>query len=182
MEEPGVPGEVDPARALNEEADRERVRSERPAQVKSRDGADPDGADLDRTTDGDLLDRPAQPGRRTAEPGRDEERCCPAEAADRVRVEVIGMGVRDEDCVERVQAAKLRCRTVAPERTEAIAEYRIGEEADPVKFDEQRRVAEVRDPEAAGRLLSRCPSSGRRAVRASRRAPGRILSAASASA
>lgn len=92
------------------------------------------------------------------------------------------MGVRDEDRVERAQAAKLRCRTVAPERTEAIAEYRIGEEADPVEFDEQRRVAEVRDPEAAGRLLSRCPSSGPRAVRASRRAPGRILSAASASA
>jgi hypothetical protein len=68
---------------------------------------------------------------------------------------------------------------VAAERAKSIAQERIGEEAHPVEFDEQRRVAEVRDSEPGGRLLSRLGYSPRRAVRASRRAPGPIWSAAS---
>ena len=56
-------------------------------------------ANLDGVTDADLLDRPSESRRRRAEPERDEERGRAAEPADRSRVEVIGMGVRDEDGV-----------------------------------------------------------------------------------
>jgi len=68
---------------------------------------------------------------------------------------------------------------VAAEWAEPIAEQGIGEKADPVELDEQRRVAEVGDADAASWRLSRRRSSAARAVRASRPASDRTWSAAS---
>ena len=62
---------------------------------------------------------------------------------------------------------------MAAERTEPIAEHGIGEEADPVELDEERRVAEVGDADATARRLSRRRSSAARAIPASRRASDR---------
>lgn len=150
--------------------------------MQSRDGGDGDRADPDRIADGDLLDRPSESRRRAAQPARDEERCRAAQPAQGRRVEMIGMGVRDEDRVERPDLGQVGRRPVAAERAKPVAQQGIGEEADSVELDEQRRVAEVGDADAAVRLLSRRRSSEVRAVRASRPASDRTWSAACGSA
>ena len=94
---------------------------------------------------------------------------------------MVGVSVRDEDRVELAERAEDGCGAVPAERPEPIAEDGIGQEAYAIEFDEQRRVAQVRDPELVGRLFSRLPSSAPRALRASRLAPGPTWSAASGS-
>lgn len=84
---------------------------------------------------------------------------------------MVRMGMRDEDGVEVADGRRVRCRSVTAERPEPAAEYGIGQDADAVELDEERRVAEVRDPSAAcppGQRVSRCRSPGARAVPASR--------------
>jgi hypothetical protein len=44
---------------------------------------------------------------------------------------------------------------VAPKRSQPTAEDGIGQEAHPVEFDQERRVAEVRDAKGTRRLVSR---------------------------
>jgi hypothetical protein len=57
-----------------------------------------------------------------AQPGRDEEWRHAAQPAQRWRVEVIGMGVRNEDGVQRPDRGQVGRRPMAAQRTEPIAE------------------------------------------------------------
>ena len=134
-------------------------------------GGDGDATDLDRLTNRDLLRRGADPRGGSPESARDEQPRRGPELPERSRVEVVGMGVRDEDGIEVADQRRIRRRPVASERAEPIAEEGIGQETDAVELDQERRVAEVDDPDSAvGRLRSvavspgapvrRCASSG----------------------
>ena len=97
------------------------------------------------------------------------------------------MGVRDEDGVQFADRFRVRHRPMAPEGSEPLAQQWIGQQADAVELDEQRRVAQVGDPNAVAcfallRLLSRRRFSATRVIRATPPARERTSSAASGSA
>jgi hypothetical protein len=96
---------------------------------------------------------------RVAQAGRDHDAARRGELPERGRIEVVGMGVRDEYRVEVADRRRIRGRPMTPKRPEPAAEDRIGQEADAIELDEERRMAEVRDPGAARarrELVSRC--------------------------
>lgn len=99
---------------------------------------------------------------------------------------MIGMRVRDEDGIELADRGPVGRRPVAAQRPEPVTQDGIGQQTDAVELDEERRVAEIRDPDAAvarpARQLSRPGSPGGPAAAASRLASGPLLSAVSGSA
>ena len=79
------------------------------------------------STDRDFRHLPAQACRGRAEPRRDEERLHVANLPEGVAVEVIGVSVRDQDCIEHPDRPRIGRWAVAAKRTQAIAEQRIRE-------------------------------------------------------
>jgi hypothetical protein len=65
------------------------------------------------------------------------------------------MGVRHEDRVELADRVSIRGRPVAAQRSKPVAKDGVGQEPNAIELDEQRRVAEIRDPDAAAARLAR---------------------------
>ncbi len=79
-------------------------------------------------------------------PAGDEDRDGPAEVAQRRHVEVVPVEVRQEDEVDAAQRSMaLRHRHDALERPDPCPRRRVGQDADPVELDEQRRMSDELD-------------------------------------
>ena len=172
-----VSGEVDARRSLDQESERARVTVERPSRMASRDRGHANRAELDAVVGGDLADLATVAGRAPAQAtGHDDQRATRDRAQGRT-VEMVGVAVRDQDGIDRAQAGGIRRRPKPAEGTQPCSEDGVGEDAHAVELDQDRGVADVRQPQGAphgrpqpGRSL-RSPSGSRqprrlRAVRA----------------
>ena len=169
-----VTGEVDRRRAgrLQEEPDRLRARRPRRDPVAGGYDLHLDPADREPLAGDDLDDFAVhRASRRPAEPARDDDGAAPGDPAERPRVEVVGVAVRDEDRVDVLEPALLRRRAVPLERARATSA--AGDRSRP-----GRRPAP--GPSSRGPRTGRSPSSSRdRPTRArpARRGRGRAAGA-----
>ena len=62
---------------------------------------------------------------------------------------MVRVAVRDQDTVDRPERGGIRRRPESAQRAEPSAEDGIGQEADAVEFDQDRRVAEVGQAQGA---------------------------------
>jgi hypothetical protein len=152
VEDVCVAGEVDAAPGLAEQvADGLGRRTERVAAgvVVGGRGGDRQAADLgllagrqlDDTLEAELGDVAAQAAR------DDQRRLRPlgGEPAQRRGVEVVEVGVRDEDGVEVAERVGVDGAAVAAQVRDPPAEDRVCEDADAAELDQQRRVPDVCD-------------------------------------
>jgi hypothetical protein len=72
---------------------------------------------------------------------RDDDGFRRTQAAEGAEVEVVVVDVGDEHRVEVLETAEVE-RLGAAEHDDALAEQRVGEEADAVQLDENRRVSD----------------------------------------
>ena len=117
----------------------------------------------------DLTDLAAAAGRGRSQTPRHHDQRITADSSKRFLAEVIRVPMRDQDAVDQTEPCRVRRLAHSPQRTEPSAEHRIGEEAHPIEFDEDRGVADVRQPQAALHgSLSGAAGRGVRVARASR--------------
>jgi F420-dependent oxidoreductase-like protein len=140
----GVAGEVRLGVAFDDVAQRTRFARERGAAagVVGGRGADGDGANgrlIAGVHLGDLAEAAA--GEQVSDPARDDDARVAAEAEERREVEVVVVGVGDED---RVHVGwRLLARGDAAEVQERATEHRVGDEPHAVQFEDTRAVADV---------------------------------------
>ncbi len=107
--------------------------------------------DVDRGADRELAHvAEADPGHPRAGADRDDHRRRPAEVAERRHVEVVPVEVRDEDRVDVAQPVAGGDRLDPPERADPPAGDRVGQQPDPVELDDERRVTDEVEFDAAG--------------------------------
>ena len=136
-------------------------------------GVRPGGASrrkLEHLARHDLPDGSAGSPRRTPEPAGDDHERIAVDAPKGIEVEVIRMGVRHEDGVDLADRTGIRRRADTTQGTKAGAQERIGQEAEAVHLDENRRVTEPGDPDGVAHAPVRVPAArgagrGRRANR-----------------
>ena len=152
VEEIGVAGEVDGLRARDDVADRIGGRAERRAAavVLGRHRADlrvaRSRASRHCSISIDRLELPlAQETPETA--GHDDRELLP-EPLERRQVEMVVVPMGDEDRIDAAQRPAQRPRS-PPEVRDAVAQQRIGQQADAVEIDEDRRVPYVLDSRQA---------------------------------
>ena len=118
----------------------------RPAPVAGGNGGDPRArGDLRALADADLADPQPDPAHRRAEASRDDDERVTGERPERRRVEMVGVGVRDRDDVDRAERVRVGRRAVTAERPEPVAQERIGQDPDVRQLEQDRRVAEIAD-------------------------------------
>ena len=103
--------------------------------------------------------------------GHDDQRIAP-KLPQRSRVEVVRMGMGDEDDVERADGGGVRGGAVPAQRPEPVAQERIGEATEAVGLDQDGRVADVGETDRALALRHRPRTASRSAGPPSRAASG----------
>jgi hypothetical protein len=145
-EELGVAREVDAALPFHDEPDGTGPRRHRraPSEVDGRDGSHGDAADLDLVAGGQLDHRPAE----APQPARGarcrHDGCAGIEPAQRGEVEVVSMRVGDQHGVQRSRVGGLR--RPPPQVHDARAQHGIREQPGPGEFEQDRGMAEPREP------------------------------------
>ena len=83
----------------------------------------------------------------------------PAEIAQRWDIEVVPVQVRQEDEIDAVEPRPVRDRLHPAQGPNPRPRHRVGQDPDPVEFDEDRRVAEELEGQPPGqRQLLRAAS------------------------
>ena len=125
-----------------------------------------------RLTHGQGADAPPGALRGPAKAVRHDDQRIALEAAQRSRVEVIRMRVRDEHEIERSEPGRVGGRPVPAQRPEPVAQERISQAAQAVSFDQDGRVPDVRQADAVIGLRHRPPTASRSGALTSREGPG----------
>ena len=175
----GVAGEVHVGRPFDEIADRARGGSQQPPAVTGGQRPDPDTAKVEPFVGGDLADRVPGDGRRRAQAARDDEQRVAGQASQRRAVEMVGMGVRDQDRVDRAEGVGVGRRAQPAKRPDAGAQDRVGQDAQAVELDEQRGVTDLGQAESIGHAVRRDAGQAAERTRPGRRG-GLVDRAASA--
>ena len=160
--EPGVAREVQARRSFQQVAHRASPRLEGPAQMTRRHGCDRPVAESMGLAHLQGSDTAIRSLGGPAEALRDDHERIALEAAQGPRIEVVRVGVRDEDEVQRSDRRRVRARAVPAQRTQPVTQERVGQAAQTVGFDEDRRVADVREPHPA---RPQAPTTRRQPVR-----------------
>ncbi len=148
-EEAGVPGKVDTSRPRDDVAEargasRQGVAGAAVLRVRAHHLERPDVQALAGT---DLVDLPEPaPAQRQARPHRREDRGVAPEQAQRPRIVVVEVQVRDEDHVGIGERFGEGPRHTAVQRADETPQHRVGDEAHAVHLDDCRRVSQERHP------------------------------------
>ncbi len=148
-EETGVPGEVHASRPRDDVAEARGARRQGVAgaavlRVRAHHLERPDAQVLAGT---DLVDLPEPaPAQRQTGSHRREDRGVAPEQAQRARVVVVEVQVRDEDHVGVGERLGEGPRHTAVQRADEAPEHRVGDEAHAVHLDDRRGVSEERHP------------------------------------
>src|SRR4051812_42617338 len=146
--EVGVTREIHARRTLDQVPGWFRIRLTRPSRMTSRDSGYPDSPDIDALVARHFSNRSsirAHMRRKTS--WHDDQRLA-RDLANGCLVEVIRVRVRDEDAVDRPDPDGVRRRAESAQWPESRAQQWVGQEAHPIEFDEQRRMADIRQPQA----------------------------------
>jgi hypothetical protein len=147
--------------------------------VTGRDSSDSNLAELDSVVLFDFSDPTAATRRVTPKTSRQHHQGFTRHRAKGGAVEVVRMRVRDQNAVDRPDPRWIGRRAESPQWPESRAQQWIGQKAHPVEFDEDRRMADVRQSQARShRTVNSTADRGVRAARASHVASGRIVHAA----
>ena len=169
LEEVGVAGEVDPPRTREVESDRLRATRYRRAAVAVHGlhGGDLDLPDLDRLPGSQLRDRgQAAALEKPARSGRGEHGRLGVDRAQRAPVGMVVVEVGDEHRVEPIRHLRAGPGPVAAQVADPRSQHRVGEDAQAVQLEQNRRMPDVGD---AIRRFRGVPSSSRRGAGGRRR-------------
>ena len=109
---------------------------------------------LDDVAQAHALDQSAASARRD-DAGRGVER------AQRGEVEMVAVRVRDQDAVECAEASASATGALRPQRADAAAQQRVGQQPGAAELEQHRRVAEEDDPvRRRGHALGRAIRGG----------------------
>jgi putative membrane protein len=146
-EEVGVAEEIDLLCSADDVAEGLGLLAEQPpGVVLGVDGLNAYGAHFDLIAGTELANLRRKPAvQKRAGAPRDDDPLRAAQAAQRREVEVVVVDVRDEDCVEVLEASPVE-RLRAPQHDDSLPQERIGHEPDAVQLEENGRVPDP--PEA----------------------------------
>jgi len=122
----------------------------------------------DLLADADLADPAPETPSCAAEAARDDHQRIASQRPERPAVEMIRMGVRDEDDVDRADEVRSGDRAVPPQRAQPAAQEGVGQDPEAGQLEEDGRVAEelesdVRHPSAlrSRRWIAACAAEPR---------------------
>ena len=118
--------------------------------MASRDGGEPPAGNLELLAGSQRPHPVARLLRGGFEPGRDDDDRRAGEAPEREPVEVVGVGMRDQDDVDGADRLEVRRRAVPPQRAQSKPEEGVGQDPHPWELDEDRGVADIDDADLDG--------------------------------